>query len=153
MNILFVCTDNYTRSVIAEFCMKDYLRKSNNLSVNVASAGIRASSDISKYSNVHFNIMDEMGIDTASFKRTQFNESCIEQFDVVIGMSELHKDYIKQNFNQDVLLFNEVFSGQSNPVNIGLPDSPDFLEQMKQLVKFFHEAMPTVLRNVKELNP
>ncbi|GGE03048.1 hypothetical protein [Paenibacillus nasutitermitis] len=23
MNIMFVCTDNFTRSVIAEFCMKD----------------------------------------------------------------------------------------------------------------------------------
>ncbi|WP_397469523.1 hypothetical protein [Psychrobacillus sp.] len=70
MNILFICTDNYTRSVIAELCMKDYLRKKNNISVHVGSAGIRANSDISKYSSIHFDIMNEMGIDTSAFKRT-----------------------------------------------------------------------------------
>lgn len=57
MNILFLCTDNFTRSVIAEFCMKDYLKKTNNARVIVASAGIRANSDISRYSKIHFNIM------------------------------------------------------------------------------------------------
>lgn len=150
MNILFVCTDNYTRSVIAEFCMRDYLKKINSTSVHAASAGIRANSDISSYSNAHFGIMKEMGMDISGFKRTQFNDSCFEQYDVVIGMSELHKEYIKQNFNRDIPLFNEVYHGQSTPVNIGPPDSPDFLKQMTQLVKFFHEAMPAVLGNLKQ---
>lgn len=148
LNILFVCTDNYTRSVIAEFCMKDYLKETNNTSVNVASAGIRATSDISKYSNVHFGIMNEMGIDVSGFKRTQFNESCFEQYDVVIGMSELHKEYVKQNYNRDIVLFNEVLNGQTSPVNIGHPESPNFLEDMKQLVVFFREAMPIVLQKL-----
>jgi protein-tyrosine phosphatase len=128
--------------------MKDHLKETNNTSVNVASAGIRATSDISKYSNVHFGIMNEMNINTTGFKRTQFNESCFEQYDVVIGMSELHKEYVKQNFNRDILLFNEVLNGQTSPVNIGHPDSPNFLDDMKQLVIFFHKAMPIVLRNL-----
>ncbi|WP_164779589.1 arsenate reductase/protein-tyrosine-phosphatase family protein [Paenibacillus kobensis] len=49
MKLLFVCTDNFTRSVIAELCMKDLLRRVNNTSVHVASAGIRAASDIRLY--------------------------------------------------------------------------------------------------------
>jgi protein-tyrosine phosphatase len=61
----------------------------------VASAGIRANSDISRYSKIHFNILGEMGIDTSDFKRTQFNETCFEKSHVIIGMSELHRDYIK----------------------------------------------------------
>jgi protein-tyrosine-phosphatase len=69
MNILFVCTDNYTRSVIAEFCLRDYLKETNNTAITVASAGIRANSDISKYSGIHFSIMNEMGNDTSSFTR------------------------------------------------------------------------------------
>lgn len=151
MNILFVCTDNFTRSVIAEFCMKDYLKKTNNTSVKVASAGIRADSDISRYSNVHFKIMDEKGIATSDFKRTQFDETCFEKFDVVIGMSQLHKEYIKQQYNCDIFLFNEVFNGQQTPVNIGSPDNDDFLEQMNQLVMYVYNAIPYLLRNLEEV--
>lgn len=151
MNILFVCTDNFTRSVIAEFCMKDYLKKTNNTSVKVASAGIRADSDISRYSNVHFKIMDEKGIETSDFKRTQFDETCFEKFDVVIGMSQLHKEYIKQQYNCDIFLFNEVFNGQQTPVNIGSPDNDDFLEQMNQLVMYVYNAIPYLLRNLEEV--
>jgi protein-tyrosine phosphatase len=149
MNILFVCTDNFTRSVIAEFCMKDYLKKTNNGRVNVASAGIRANSDISRYSKIHFNILGEMGIDTSDFKRMQFDETCFEKFDLIIGMSELHRDYMKQQYYRDILLFNQLFNGQQTPVNIGSPDSVDFIEQMNQLVKYVNDAIPYLLRNIE----
>jgi protein-tyrosine phosphatase len=152
MNILFVCTDNFTRSVIAEFCMKNYLKKNNNTSINIASAGIRANSDISKYSNVHFNIMEEMGFDTSDFKRTQFDELFLEQFDVIIGMSNLHKEYIKEKYNTDIHLFNEVFDGQQTPVNIGSPEHVDFIEQMNQLVVYINNAVPILLKNILKTN-
>lgn len=151
MNILFVCTDNFTRSVIAEFCMKNYLKSTNNNTVKVASSGIRANSDISKYSSVHFKIMEEMGIDTSDFKKTQFDETFFEKFDVIIGMSELHKEYIKQQYNCDICLFNEVLNGQQTPVNIGSPDSDDFLEQMNQLVRYINNSVPYLLRNLEKV--
>lgn len=148
MNILFVCTDNFTRSVIAEFCMKDYLQKTNNTSVKVASAGIRANSDISKYSTIHFNIMNELGIDTSEFERIQFDESCFNKYELIIGMSELHKEYIKQQYNRDIRLFNEVYSGQQTAVNIREPNNEHFFAQMKQLVNYINKAIPTLLSNV-----
>jgi len=150
MNILFVCTDNYTRSVIAECCMRHYLKETGNTSVNVGSAGIRAASDVSQYSNVHFDIMHEMGIDTSDFKRTQFNESCFDHYDAVIGMSELHREHIRQTYNRDILLFNEVAHGHNVPINVGLPDSPNFLEEMKRLVVYFRESAPVLLQKLSE---
>lgn len=95
----------------------------------MASAGIRANSDISKYSTIHFNIMNELGIDTSLFNRTQFDETCFDKFDIVIGMSELHKEFIKQQYNRDIRLFNEVYNGLQTPVNIGEPDSEHFLSK------------------------
>ncbi|WP_163579209.1 hypothetical protein [Gracilibacillus saliphilus] len=150
MNILFVCTDNYTRSVIAELCMKEYLKSTNNNSVKVASSGIRANSDISKYSSIHFEIMQELDIDTSDFKRTQFEEIFFEKFDVIIGMSELHKDYIKQYYNREIYLFNEVFNGQQTPV-ISSPNSDDFLEQMNQLVRYINNSVPYILKNLEKV--
>ncbi|MRH43261.1 hypothetical protein GH741_11275 [Aquibacillus halophilus] len=151
MKILFVCTDNFTRSVIAEFCMKKYLKITNNNSVRVASSGIRANSDISKYSSIHFEIMEELDIDTSDFKRTQFDETFFEEFNVIIGMSELHKDYIKQHYNRDIFLFNEVLDGQKTPVNISSPDSDDFLEQMNQLVRYIENSVPNLLKNLEKV--
>ncbi|PEJ59028.1 hypothetical protein CN692_05995 [Bacillus sp. AFS002410] len=148
MNILFLCTDNFTRSVIAEYCMTEYLKKTNNCLVNVASAGIRADSDISKYSSYHFKLLNQMGIDTSTFKRTQFDENCLKKFDMVIGMSELHKDYVKEQFNFDILLFNEVYNGEPTPVNIGEPNNENFLEEMNQLVNYINNAVPTLLNNL-----
>lgn len=95
--------------------------------------------------------MEEIGIDTSDFKRTQFDETIFERFDVIIGMSELHKEYIKQHYNCDICLFNEVLNGQQTPVNIASPDSDDFLEQMNQLVKYINNSVPFILRNLEKV--
>lgn len=149
-NILFVCTDNFTRSVIAEICTKDYIRKNNITSINVASAGIRASSDVSKYSLMHFEIMKQMNIDTSEFKRTQFNEELFHQYDVIIGMSEIHKEHINKVFNKEIPLFNEIYNGKSTSVNIGVPDSEGFEDQMRGLVEYFNEAIPQLVTNIEQ---
>jgi len=150
MNIMFVCTDNFTRSVIAEFCMKDFLQRNNKTSIKVASAGIRAESDISKYSTIHFKIMNELNIDTTDFKRTLFDEKYFKEYDIIIAMSELHRDYIKEQYNREIPLFNEVYNGQKTAVNIGAPDSEDFMEQMNKLVHYFYIATPSIIRNIEQ---
>lgn len=152
MNILFLCTDNFTRSVIAEFCSQDYLEKNRISDITVASAGIRASSDISRYSNLHFKIMGEIGIDTSGFKRTQFTEESFKDYDFIIGMSELHKDFVKNQYNKEIYLFNEIYNGKNTPVNIGAPDSEDFEEKMKELIQYFNNAIPDLINNLKKLS-
>jgi hypothetical protein len=46
--------------------------------------------------------------------------------------------------------FNEVYNGQKTAVNIGAPDSEDFVEQMNKLVNFFYEATPRIIRNIEQ---
>lgn len=149
MNILFLCTDNYTRSVIAEFCAKNYLNTNNITDITVASAGIRASSDISSYSALHFQVMRDMDIDVSQFKRTQFGEKSFEDYDFIIGMSELHRDFVRNEYNQDIYLFNEVYKSQNTPVNIGAPDDEGFEVKMRELIQYFNNAIPIVIKNLK----
>lgn len=150
MKIVFVCTDNFTRSVIAEFCLRDYLLRNNIRTISVSSAGVRADSDISGYSDIHFEFMKEIEIDISGFKRTMFDESCFNNFDLIIGMSNLHKNYIQEKYGRDILLFNEVLDGSTTTVQVGEPDSEGFQEQMKDLVEYFHSAMPGLIARIKE---
>jgi hypothetical protein len=65
-------------------------------------------------------------------------------------MSELHRDYIKENYNGDVPLFNEVYNGQKTAVNIGAPNTENLAEQMHNLVRYFYEAMPNIVQNLEK---
>jgi protein-tyrosine phosphatase len=148
MNICFVCTDNFTRSVIAEFCMRDYIRRNGMEGVTVSSAGIRADSDISGYSKLHFELMDALGIDTSGFERTMFSPELVQSDDCVIGMSGLHREYIREHYDCEIALFNELYRGQSTPVNVGAPNEPDFPEQMRRLITYIQDAVPEILEAV-----
>ncbi|TLS49811.1 hypothetical protein FE782_22650 [Paenibacillus antri] len=150
MNILFVCTDNFTRSVIAEFCMRDYLKRKSLNTINVASAGIRADSDISIYSDIHFIIMKGMGIDTSGFKRTMFDEDSFKTSDIIIGMSNLHVDYIKEKFGREIVLFNELVDGSQVSVQVGAPDHEEFQERMEELVDYINSSIPRIIEKIEE---
>ncbi|WP_313894404.1 hypothetical protein [Psychrobacillus sp.] len=56
-----------------------------------------------------------------------------------------------QHYNRDICLFNEVHNGPKMPVNIGLPDSEDFFEQMKELVKYVYDVIPSILSNTENI--
>ncbi|QYR19111.1 pyridoxamine 5'-phosphate oxidase family protein [Paenibacillus sp. sptzw28] len=151
MKLLFLCTDNYTRSVIAEFCLRDYLLRSNIDDVVVHSAGISAGSEIGHYSDLHFSIMNEMNIDTSSFTRMQFDEICFNEYDFIIGMSIRHKEYIKLTYNRDIPLFHEIMSGTLQSVEVSAPGSVQFAEQMRRLVQMFYDSMPQFVNLVRAL--
>jgi protein-tyrosine phosphatase len=152
MNVLFLCTDNYTRSVIAEFCMKDYLTKTNQGDISVSSAGIRANSDISMYSNIHFEILNEMGVNTSEFKRMMFDQECFHRFDVIIGMSQLHVQYVTDNYGKEIILYNDLLDGSQTSVQVGSPDSDDFKEQMRNLINYIKKSTPELVEKIKKIS-
>lgn len=133
--------------------MRDYIRKNQIEGVKVCSAGIRANSDVSTYSTLHFDLMNELGIDTSEFERTMFTPRFGSDPSCVIGMSELHREYIKRHFDYEIALFNELYSGQSTPVKVGAPSEPDFPEQMKRLIIYIQAAIPDVLAAVLHRQP
>ena len=115
IKILFVCKGNVFRSVIAEYCLKKYL-KENNLEdkYKIDSAGTIANPD-----KIHPKIISELSklsIDVSKHKQKKVTEELAKSFDVVIAMAENHKTFLKQNYKINAPLFNFICYGKNESV-------------------------------------
>ncbi|MFC4559264.1 hypothetical protein ACFO3D_13780 [Virgibacillus kekensis] len=149
MKLLFLCTDNFTRSVTAELCAKHYISKNNMDNMEVDSAGFRAESDLSIYSDIHFDRMKELGVDTSSYKRTAFKEEYIPQYDFLIGMGKEHKDYILSTYGRKIHTFNEIYENRDTSIVIPPPDQDGkYLNEIKNMVDYIYDAIPVLITNL-----
>ncbi|WP_404468388.1 hypothetical protein [Sutcliffiella horikoshii] len=151
MKVLFLCTDNFTRSITAEFCMKHFLKQNNITNIEVASAGFKANSDLSSFSNIHFDRMRQLNISTDGFSRTPFNRRLIDEFDVIIGMGKEHKDYIQKEYNEKIYLFNEIYKEDESSITVPPPDqSGNYLVQITEMVDYINKAIPQLVKNLRK---
>lgn len=108
MMIIFVCTGNTCRSPMAEYIMKDYCKK-NNLDIEVESRGVACSNGrpISENSRL---ALEEMGIDASGHKSQSFTLKDLFEADLVVTMTEGHKQLLKNHFNagDNVKCFGEI---------------------------------------------
>ncbi|OZM58219.1 hypothetical protein CIB95_01205 [Lottiidibacillus patelloidae] len=152
MKVLFLCTDNYTRSVSAEMCLKHYLKKNNIKGIEVASAGVRANSDLSKYSSIHFERMKELEIDTSSFERNQFEKDFFTLYDVIVGMGVEHKQYLFEQYGEKIYVFNEIYKNDESSLVVPPPDEKGlYLLEIKNMVDDLLRAMPAFVNNLLKL--
>jgi len=106
VRVLFVCTGNTFRSVIAEYCLKNYLKKRGINNILVSSAGI-----IIKPKGIDPLVLEKLknkGIDASKHKPRKLTAEMIRNFDVVIALHKEQQDFIERNFGIYVPLFNEI---------------------------------------------
>lgn len=97
--ILFVCTGNTCRSAMAEGIFKKMLkeRTEDDNKFNVLSAGISVLSGMSPTPEA-IKVMAEQGINISRHIATQVQEDLVKKADLILVMSNKHKDYIKTTF-------------------------------------------------------
>lgn len=102
IKICFVCLGNICRSPMAEFIMKDKIKKKNLeeefLIESKATSYEEEGNDI--YPNVK-RLLDEKGISYARREATTLVESDYEKFDYFIGMDQNNIRNMKYLFNND----------------------------------------------------
>lgn len=111
-SILFVCTGNVFRSVVAEYATKLHLGL-DNLCL-VGSAGIEA-----KPQPVHAwvrHCLREKGADVSKHMPRKLTRELLEGSDLVVAMSRDHQIFIHQEFGVDVPLFKQICYGRDEPI-------------------------------------
>ncbi len=150
MKIMFVCTDNFTRSITAELCLRHYLNEQEMQDIGCASSGIRSNSDVSWLLKEHFVRMTELGIDISGFNRLQFNEKFLSEYDVVVAMAEEHRDHIQKEYKERIPLFNEIYKGEETSIAIqAIEDEKKIRAELREIVDYINGAIPRFLEALK----
>lgn len=111
-SILFVCTGNVFRSVVAEYATKLQLG-ADKFSL-VGSAGIEA-----KPQSVHpwiQHCLRQKGADVSTHMQRKLTRKLLEGTDLVVAMSCDHQTFIQQEFGVDVPLFKQICYGRDEPI-------------------------------------
>ena len=91
--ILFVCTGNICRSVIAEHLFKKILKDKKIVDIEVGSAGIDGNPEYRIY-GILAELMTEKGIDYSKHISTKITDKHLADCDLIIVMEQLHQKYI-----------------------------------------------------------
>ena len=92
-SILFVCTGNSCRSVMAEGLMRKRLYELGKNGIEVRSAGIMASKGLPPTAET-IKVMKEADVDVSEFKTKLMTDDMIKKSDLILTMEPMQKDVI-----------------------------------------------------------
>lgn len=92
-SVLFVCTGNSCRSVMAEAILRKRLNELDKKNIDVSSAGVRALNGLPP-SDGTIEVMKEEGVDVSGLRTKKITADMIKKFDLILAMEPAHEDEI-----------------------------------------------------------
>ncbi|MBN2453175.1 MAG: low molecular weight protein arginine phosphatase [Candidatus Omnitrophica bacterium] len=96
-SVLFVCTGNSCRSVMAEGLMRKRLRELGKENISISSAGTSTLDGLSPTDGT-IMVMKEEGIDVSGHRSRSLTADMIKKAGLILTMEESHKDEVLRIF-------------------------------------------------------
>ena len=150
-SILFICTGNIFRSMVAEHALKAYLGEHS--CYLVGSAGIEASPQ-----TIHpfvRGLLLAKGVDVTAHVQRRLTQTLLDETALPVTMSLDHRDIIRRRFGREIRLFNEISYGRESGIldlHEALPqwqESPDAAKAyVTNIVGYIWAAIPSLVERI-----